>query len=326
MGSEAALVTRATVDATGSAQNGRRRASHGRFDENCHTGQVSIRHGFPGERLVVVPRAVVRDALDRPVTRRLTVTDAGWFPHAAGHERIRPQGTAASIVIVCVAGSGWAEVAGAPHRIGAGTALVIPGGVAHTYGASEGSPWTIWWCHVVGSDTGDLVGASGATPAKPTVSLRHPERAVALLDEIVTTLERDQSIARLIGASGAAWKLLTQIATDELTPAAGDPLQRAMGFLADRLDSTVPVSELAALVGVSPSHLGALFRRATGGGVLAHHSALRMARARQLLDGTSMPIAEIAADVGYADPLYFSRHFKRLHGVAPTQYREQHKG
>jgi AraC-like DNA-binding protein len=51
-----------------------------------------------------------------------------------------------------------------------------------------------------------------------------------------------------------------------------------------------------------------------------------MARARQLLDGTEMSIAEVAADVGYADPLYFSRHFKRLHGVAPTQYRDLHKG
>jgi AraC family transcriptional regulator of arabinose operon len=320
------MFTPATLGAPRRRENGRSSTAYGRFDESCHTDSVSIRHGFPGERLVVVPRAVVRDALDRPVTRRLTVTDAGWFPHAAGHERIRPQGTASSIVIVCVAGSGWAEVAGVPHRIGAGTALVVPGGVAHAYGASETSPWTIWWCHVVGSDVGDLVSASGATATKPTVGLRHPERAVALLDEIVTTLERDQSIARLIGASGAAWKLLTQIATDELTPAAGDPLQRAMGFLADRLDSSVPVSELAALVGVSPSHLGALFRRATGGGVLAHHSALRMARARQLLDGTAMTIAEVAADVGYADPLYFSRHFKRLHGVAPTQYRDLHKG
>ena len=292
----------------------------------CHTGCVSIRHGFRGERLVVVPRAVVRDALDRPVTRRLTVTDAGWFPHAAGHARIRPQGTAAAIVIVCVAGSGWAEVAGAPHRVGAGTALVIPAGVAHTYGASEKSPWTIWWCHVAGGDVSDLVGASGASPTRPLVTLRHPERAVALLDEIVTTLERDQSVARLLGASGAAWKLLTQIATDELTPAAGDPLQRAMAFLAERLDSSVPVSELAALVGVSPSHLGALFRRATGGGVLAHQTALRMARARQLLDTTAVPINEIAREVGYDDPFYFSRHFRRLHEASPTEYRERDKG
>lgn len=94
-----------------------------------------------------------------------------------------------------------------------------------------------------------------------------------------------------------------------------------MAFLADRLDGTVKVPELAALVGVSPSHLSALFRRATGGGVLAHHTALRMARARQLLDGTDALVGEVAREVGYDDAFYFSRHFRRHHGMSPSDYR-----
>jgi len=169
----------------------------------------------------------------------------------------------------------------------------------------------------------ELVETLEVTPTRPIVPIRRIERAVALLDEIISGLERDQSPARLIGAAGAAWKLLTQIGVDRVLPEQGDPLERAMAYLNDRLDGSIKVPELAKLVGVSPSHLTAMFHRATGGGVLAHHSALRMARARQLLDGTLATISDIADEVGYDDPLYFSRQFRRFHGVSPTQFRQR---
>jgi AraC-like DNA-binding protein len=51
-----------------------------------------------------------------------------------------------------------------------------------------------------------------------------------------------------------------------------------------------------------------------------------MARARSMLDTTTMSVTEVANAVGYPDPLYFSRHFRRVHGVNPTTYRAQHKG
>ena len=55
--------------------------------------------GFPNQRLVVVPRPLVREALERPITRRLVVTDAGVFPAAEEHGRYRPQGAEETIVI-----------------------------------------------------------------------------------------------------------------------------------------------------------------------------------------------------------------------------------
>jgi AraC-like DNA-binding protein len=238
----------------------------------------------------------------------------------------RPNGTEETILILCAAGTGWASIGGAQHRVGSNSALVIPRGHPHSYGASADTPWTIWWCHLRGSDLAELVEEIGASASRPVIPIRRLDRAVALLDEIVAILERDHSPASLMGAAGAAWKLLTQIVVDRAMPAPGDPLQRAMAYLAKRLDSTVRVADLAALVGVSPSHLSAMFRRATGGGVLAHHTALRMAQARHLLDTTDATVATIAREVGYPDPFYFSRHFKRMHEASPTEYRNRAKG
>jgi len=287
---------------------------------------MSIRDGFAGERLCVVPAPAITAALQRPVTRKLVVTDAGWFPTANQHGRKRVSGIDATIVIVCTKGSGWLRMRGVGHRIGASQAVIIPAGEPHSYGASETAPWTIWWCHLRGSDVLDLVSVVGASVERPVVKLRNLDRAAALSDEIVRGLERDQSPARLVSVAGAAWKLMTQLASDQVLAEQGDPLERAMSYLEQRLDSTVRVSDLASLVGVSASYLTALFRRATGGGVLAHHTALRMATARNLLDTTTMSISDIASAVGYQDAFYFSRHFRRIHGTSPSEYRVQRKG
>jgi AraC-like DNA-binding protein len=53
---------------------------------------------------------------------------------------------------------------------------------------------------------------------------------------------------------------------------------------------------------------------------------LRMHKACQLLDTTSLNVKEIANSVGYEDPLYFSRVFKAVVELTPTQYRLINKG
>jgi AraC-like DNA-binding protein len=287
---------------------------------------VFVQTGFPHQRLSIVPRPIVNAALAAPVTQRLTVTDAGRYPSAAGHLMVRASGAPETIIIVCISGSGWVEIGGSRHHVPASTALVIPAGVPHAYGASTSGPWTIWWCHLSGSDVSELVAELGVTVESPGVRLRHTDRIAVLLDEIIVTLELGPSPSALIGAAGAGWKLLTQLIVDRSAPAAGEPVERAIDYLVERFRSAISVQELAELVGVSPSHLSAQFRRTTGGGVLAFQTSLRMARARHLLDTTTAPIGEIGLEVGYPDPLYFSRRFTRAHAMSPSEYRAKSKG
>lgn len=281
--------------------------------------------GFARQRLCVVPRPTADAALTQPTTRRLLVTDAGWFGAASQHLRRRPEGSEEAIVILCAAGSGWVDIAGRRMRMGPSTAVVIPPRTPHAYGASEDDPWTIWWCHLRGSDMGDLV-ETATSPDRALLSLQSLDRAVALFDEMITQLELGPSRPHLIAAAGVAWRLMTQLATDRDRSDTELPLGRAMRFLEERVEAVVRVDDLARWVGVSASHLGALFRAATGGGVQQYHAGLKLARARHLLDTTELRIAEVARTVGYTDPLYFSKLFARAHGCSPSRYREQPKG
>jgi AraC-like DNA-binding protein len=281
---------------------------------------MEIAEGFENQRMVVVPPPRVAAALRAPVTRRLVVTDAGYFPHARDHARVRENGIDENIVILCIAGSGWASTGADTVRVGPSSALVVPAGMPHKYGASRDAPWTIWWCHIRGSDASELISAI-SRPRGNVVSLRDPDRAVPFAEHILAELQRDTSPARMMSAAGSAWNLLTHIATDRILRDRGEPVERAIAFLKETFDTSLRVAELAAMVGVSSSHLSALFNRATGGGILAYQTSLRIGKARHLLDTTTMTVREVAAEVGYSDPLYFSRHFRKIQGQSPRQYR-----
>ncbi|MFE7021122.1 helix-turn-helix domain-containing protein [Microbacterium sp. NPDC057650] len=238
---------------------------------------------------------------------------------------MRANGATETIVLLCVGGRGVVEIGGATHQLTRSSAIAIPAGQAHSYESSSEDPWTIWWLHIRGSDAVEL--ANGAmTSDSPITRLRSLDRVAALFDELVTTLEKRLSPAQLLLASGIAWNLLARIASDNTLPVEGSALERAMRYLEARVDGSIQVGELAALVGISQSHLSALFREATGGGPAAFHSSLRMTRARALLDTTALSIREVALAVGYTDPLYFSRHFRRHHEMSPSEYRSLRKG
>lgn len=301
------------------------------LDEMTTSGQhvpMSRMDGFAGERISVLACPLVREALGLPLTSRLLVTDCGYFPKAADHLRSRTEGSPQAIVIVCAEGTGWCRLPSGRFEVGPGEALVIPAGVGHEYGADPDLPWTIWWLHVGGADARELTGAVLADPERPVVPVSDVYQAVSLIDEVLGRMERDDSVPSRLAAAGAAWHLLALLAAGQTGAPAGraDAVRQAQQYMREHVGARTSVAELAALARLSPSHFAALFRRATGTSVLRYQTRLRMSRARELLDTTDRPIAEIARTLGYADPFYFSRQFGRVHGVSPSAYRVQHKG
>ena len=91
----------------------------------------------------------------------------------------------------------------------------------------------------------------------------------------------------------------------------------------ERLHGPLAIDELAAEVGLSASRLGFLFRYETGDSPGAYLHALRMERARLLLESTNLSVRDVMRQVGLADPSHFSRDFRRAHGFSPRAYRLQ---
>lgn len=288
---------------------------------NPAAGEPRIADGFPGERMRVLPRPLAARALASEPTASVLVTDAGFFPHAAHHWRSR-MASGETIVIHCVAGRGLVRVGDRTFRVGRHQVVVIPAGIRHRYEADAADPWTIWWAHITGTAIAPLVAALRADES-PILDVAEPTRVSGLLDLVLRRMETDEGARSLVAAGGAAWHLLAVLVADRRAPLRGrpDPIAEVQDYLRQNLAEHIGVDQLAAMAGFSVSHFSALFRKAAGFGALEYQTRLRMSLARQLLDTTDRTVTSIARQVGYGDPMYFSRQFRRIHQMSPTQYR-----
>lgn len=93
----------------------------------------------------------------------------------------------------------------------------------------------------------------------------------------------------------------------------------------ERLDQPLRLRQVAADHGYTANYLNDLSRLHSGRSLGRWLSDMRMSRARELLAESDRPIAEIGAAVGHDDPAYFSRVFRRIHGVTPLAWRITHR-
>ena len=287
--------------------------------------------GFPGQRIVVLPRTVVARAMEHGLLRGLLPTDIGYFPKAAGHFMERRLGVNQAIFIYCTHGRGWCDLAGQRHELQAGDLLVVPPDTPHVYGADEEHPWTIAWVHATGANVRLFLSELGISLEHPVIYLGEDPQLLALFEEVLAILEHGYAPPQLMYASQALAHLLGVMIWHRQQRWRGDPdpkqkINQSIAYMKQHLEQPLHVSTLAALANLSPSHYTALFKQHTGYAPIDYLIRLRMHWACQLLDTTDLPVKNIAASLGYDDPFYFSRVFKAVNETSPAQYRRLHKG
>jgi AraC-like DNA-binding protein len=100
-------------------------------------------------------------------------------------------------------------------------------------------------------------------------------------------------------------------------------IERTLAALPGQLTAPLSVATLARAAGLSPSHFAHLFRHEVGTSPSRYLHALRMIRARLLIERTSLSIKDVMAHVGCNDASHFSRDFRRAHGLPPSEWRRQ---
>jgi len=156
-------------------------------------------------------------------------------------------------------------------------------------------------------------------------------QAVSWFDDWNATLLAFR-IARELAAPDSFTPLALEGLALELTAAVGRTptrvrvqpwLERAREALHERPPATA--TELAAEVGVHPSHLARSFRAAYGDSVGGYARRLRLEWAAEQLARTDEPIACVAAESGFVDQSHLTRAFKRRFGLTPARYRSAHR-
>lgn len=91
-------------------------------------------------------------------------------------------------------------------------------------------------------------------------------------------------------------------------------------------DPNISLISAARHVNMSAAHFSTVFSQTTGRSFINYLTNLRMERAKKLLRETSMRLSDIAMEIGYNEPNYFSHVFRKTVGITPKEYRSREAG
>lgn len=99
-------------------------------------------------------------------------------------------------------------------------------------------------------------------------------------------------------------------------------LQRAIAHISKHYGRSIPESEVARVCEMSPSRFCREFKASFGVTFVEYLARHRVHEAKRLLSNRGMSVTDVAAAVGFMDPSYFTRVFRKIAGACPTDYRE----
>jgi AraC-like DNA-binding protein len=252
------------------------------------------------------------------------------------------------LIHIVLEGGGVFETLGERHRLKAGDCFVIFPEVLARYEADKQQPWTYMWVAFSGGASADMLSRIGITPDAGVVRGCGLAEMKDLFRKLRGSLEKPEGGSvglRSVEASGWLRIMLHKlgqlaIASDvgapldkrdgneeagELHSRAFPGLQQAISMLSYQYGQHTSVTEIAKALGYHRAHLTKLFKETTGLSPMQYLNKVRMKKAESLLMN-GLTVAQTAASVGFNDPLFFSKQFRKWSGVAPTEFKKIKEG
>ncbi|UQZ32306.1 AraC family transcriptional regulator [Paenibacillus sp. PK3_47] len=248
-----------------------------------------------------------------------------------GYNCYRPEGTKDWLIIYTLSGKGLLNNGGKEYlSCTAGTLTILSPGTLQDYFTEEGQTWELLWAHFLPRTTwadwlpaGNTGGPVFYLNIDDEVSSRAIEAAfrrvlsyrlsgdTLLRDEL--TLNALEEIILLVASCSGQKKTL-------------DPrVKEVLGIISKHYMDSHLIETLADQVCLSPSRLSHLFKEQVGDSIIETLMNHRLKQAEKLIKYTLRPITEIALNVGFSSPDYFTRRFTSYYGVNPSLYRKQHR-
>jgi AraC-like DNA-binding protein len=262
-----------------------------------------------------------------PGKGELVVLFAGNSQTEPGHH-VGPQILDYHLVHYIESGSGSFHCLGKKYTLEAGSLFFIFPGELVTYASDAAEPMFYRWVGFKGTGADQLLAKLGISAQYPVVRASDRRRTPVMLRRIERTLQHSLPFADLeaggllrvvfAGTEGSSAAGVGK----ETEPAEGaiQQVNQAIRWLSLQYSQPVSIERMSQSLGYHRTYLSKVFKRHTGMSPMSFLLKIRMEKAKTLLT-RSLTVEQIASSVGFADPLYFSKQFKKWYGHSPTEYR-----
>lgn len=241
--------------------------------------------------------------------------------------RNREQGRVDYQLIYITGGKGYFRFQEDMLEVPSGSLVVYaPGQPQHySYLAEDGTE--VYWIHFTGYSANDYLRQFGL--------LKQSVHSVGVMDEVTALFKKmiqELNSHRPLGGHLVNAYLLEMLAllgrrlqTPEESGVQGrhPDINQMIAFIHEKYSESLSISDLAGECSLSVFRFIHKFKEVTGMTPMKYITEIRMNEAKKLLSESSLHVKEVAAVVGYDNPLYFSRIFRSTVGIPPSEYKKQ---
>lgn len=229
----------------------------------------------------------------------------------------------------CLNGKGNFYVGDYRYHISRGEGFLIYPHELTFYQADKDEPWTYLWIAVGGDDVGKYLHLAEMSHAHPLFSCSQPDKLLEIVSSILerNTLSYSNELfihARLMDF----FSLLVEEAGlpyQEHEKVSNIYINKAISYIHKNYQNPITVQEIADFLALNRSYLTELFLKTVHFSPQQFLMKFRMTKATEFLTDTNLSIGNIAYSCGYSNSFSFSKAFRKVTGVSPSQYRKEHK-
>ncbi|MDQ8179601.1 AraC family transcriptional regulator [Pelagicoccus sp. SDUM812005] len=277
-------------------------------------------------RLYRIPTRVLKLARARSFTQDFIVTEIGHrlrnASPAPSEERSHPH----HLLIFVPQGQAQLEISGQTYRIKGKQAALIPASTPYRYGSNSDEDGERYWLKFEGAGAEGLLAWTNFNPQNPLLGCAAAENIKRHFNAILNAVERGYTEHTTLQLSLALIKVLISLHDNPLDAegrSSTNRIESAMSQMREDVSKPQALAAYAKKAGYSVTQFSHLFRQHTGTSPINYLNELRIQRTAELLNNTDRTIKSIAYELGFEDPLYFSRNFRKCVGLSPRAYRSR---
>lgn len=225
-------------------------------------------------------------------------------------------------------GSGIYQVGKERHSLQKGDFFVIPPNTEVYYKADESAPWDYLWVGFNGIKAATYLKHAGIDMTHLTGHYQNTSYILTCIQQMMLArtltyhneLKRQAALLQILSA-------LMEVHHSSLSPKEQDEyphriyLQQAIDYMNTHIKENIKINEIASFIGIDRSYLSGIFKNTLNISPQEYLLQLRIDKAAGLLKNTNEKIIVIANEIGYNDPQTFTKMFKKIKGVSPSDWR-----
>lgn len=230
-----------------------------------------------------------------------------------------------------LSGEGTLEINGTSYQLKRGHIFIIPPYVKTFYYANPKNPWQYTWISFSGTKATYYLEKAGLTVETPVrKTYVKPEEFLSLIEKLLD--HHEPVVANELLRTSLMYEILALLITSQNQnlneqnkpiPYDYSPnvyVEHAVDYIHYNYNR-IRVNDIANYIGITRSYLTHIFKKQLQVSPQKYLLTYRLEQSCRLLRSTNLSIQEIAEQVGYENPLTFSKIFKNTYGYSPRNYR-----